>query len=135
MAKFVKIIHENNEIFLIKKFIRLFRRKIENRKKSRFSFVITGGSSQIKLYKELAKNKLIPWKKIDFFISDERFVKENSRYSNINMCKKFLLNKIKLSKIKWAAPYLLDWTFIFEFIDKYKHENRYKKGKNDNTYE
>ena len=100
MAKFAKIIHENNEIFLIKKFIRLFRRKIGNRKKNRFSFVITGGSSPIKLYKELAKNKLIPWRKIDFFISDERFVKENSRYSNINMCKKFLLNKIKLPKIQ-----------------------------------
>ena len=100
MAKFAKIIQENNENFLIKKFIRLFRRKIANRKKRRFSFVITGGSSPIKLYKQLAKNKLIPWKKIDFFISDERFVKENSRYSNINMCKKFLLNKIKLSKIQ-----------------------------------
>ena len=96
MAKFAKIIQENNENFLIKKFIRLFRRKITDKGKSRFSFVLTGGESPIKLYKCLAKNKKIPWKKIDFFIGDERYVKENSKYSNIWMCKKYLLNKIKI---------------------------------------
>ena len=96
MAKFAKIIQENNENFLIKKFIRLFRRKIVAKGKSRFSFVLTGGKSPIKLYKRLAKNNKIPWKKIDFFIGDERYVKENSRYSNIWMCKKYLLNKIKV---------------------------------------
>ena len=96
MAKFAKIIQENNENFLIKKFIRLFRRKIADKGKSRFSFVLTGGKSPIKLYKRLAKNNKIPWKKIDFFIGDERYVKENSKYSNIWMCKKYLLNKIKI---------------------------------------
>ena len=30
MAKFAKIIHQNNEIFLIKKFIRLFEDKVRN---------------------------------------------------------------------------------------------------------
>ena len=35
--------------------------------------------------------------------------------------------KIKLSKIKGAAPYQLDWTFIFEYIDKHKHENKKKQ--------
>ena len=83
MAKFAKIIQENNENFLIKKFIRLFRRKIATKGRSRFSFVLTGGKSPIKLYKCLAKNKKIPWKKIDFFIGDERYVKENSKHSNI----------------------------------------------------
>ena len=97
MAKFAKIIQENNENFLIKKFIRLFRRKIADKGKSRFSFVLTGGKSPIKLYKRLAKNNKIPWKKIDFFIGDERYVKENSKHSNIKMCKKYLLNKIKIS--------------------------------------
>jgi len=97
MAKFAKIIQENNENFLIKKFIRLFRRKIADKGKSRFSFVLTGGKSPIKLYKRLAKNNKIPWKKIDFFIGDERYVKESSKHSNIKMCKKYLLNKIKIS--------------------------------------
>ena len=98
MAKFAKKIHENNEILLIKKFIRLFRSKIQNNKKRRFSFVLTGGDSPINLYKYLAKNKKINWKIVDFFIGDERYVKENSKNSNIGMCKKYLLNKIKISK-------------------------------------
>ena len=70
--------------------------KMDNSEKNRFSFVLTGGKSPIKLYKQLAKNKKIPWKKIDFFIGDERYIKENSKFSNINMCKKYLLNKIKI---------------------------------------
>ena len=98
MAKFAKKIHENNEILLIKKFIRLFRSKLQNNKKRRFSFVLTGGDSPVKLYKYLAKNKKINWKKIDFFIGDERYVNEKSRDSNIMMCKKYLLNHKKISK-------------------------------------
>ena len=98
MAKFAKKIHQNNEILLIKKFISLFRYKLQNNKKRRFSFVLTGGNSPIKLYKYLARDKTINWKKIDFFIGDERYVKEKSKNSNIGMCKKYLLNKIKITK-------------------------------------
>ena len=97
MAKFAKIIHQKNENFLITKFIRLFREKINNKGKRRFSFVLTGGNSPIKLYKHLAKSRNINWEKIDFFIGDERYVKETSENSNIKMCKKYLLNKIKIS--------------------------------------
>ena len=59
--------------------------------------MLTGGESPIKLYKKLSKDKKIPWKKIDFFIGDERYVKENSKYSNIRMCRKHLLSKIRIS--------------------------------------
>ena len=97
MAKFTKIIKENTQNLLIQKFIRLFNNKLRNNKKKRFSLVLTGGESPIRLYKFLAKNKKIPWSKIDFFISDERYVNETSKNSNINMCKKYLLNKIKIS--------------------------------------
>ena len=96
MAKFTKKIVENSENFLIKKFITQFKRKIKNKGKKRFSFVLTGGNSPIKLYKNLAKEKNIPWKNIDFFFGDERCVKKNSKYSNINMCKKNLLKKIPI---------------------------------------
>ena len=96
MAKFTKKIVENSENFLIKKFITQFKRKIKNKERERFSFVLTGGNSPIKLYKNLAKEKNIPWKNIDFFLGDERCVKPNSKYSNINMCKKNLLNKIPI---------------------------------------
>ena len=64
MTKFTKKIVENSENFLIKKFITQFKRKIKNNGKKRFSFVLTGGNSPIKLYKNLAKEKNIPWKNI-----------------------------------------------------------------------
>tara|TARA_Y100000590_G_scaffold467584_1_gene646974 strand:+ start:90 stop:767 length:678 start_codon:yes stop_codon:yes gene_type:complete len=98
MAKFAKIIKENNENDLIEKFIRLFRSKIRDKQKKRFSFVLTGGTSPVKLYKKLSKENKINWKKVDFFIGDERHVKETSKNSNIAMCKKNLLNKINISK-------------------------------------
>ena len=96
MAKFTKKIAENSENFLIKKFINQFKRKIKNKGRERFSFVLTGGKSPIKLYKNLAKEKNIPWRNIDFFFGDERCVSKNSKYSNINMCKKNLLKKIPI---------------------------------------
>ena len=64
MAKFAKIIHQNNENFLITKFIRLFRSKIRNKGKRRFTFVLTGGDTPIKLYKHLARSRNINWRKI-----------------------------------------------------------------------
>ena len=96
MTKFTKKIVENSENFLIKKFITQFKRKIKNKGRERFSFVLTGGKSPIKLYKNLAKEKNIPWRNIDFFFGDERCVKKNSKYSNFNMCKKNLLKKIPI---------------------------------------
>ena len=96
MAKFTKKIVENSENFLIKKFITQFKRKIKNKGRERFSFVLTGGKSPIKLYKNLAKEKNIPWRNIDFFFGDERYVNKNSKDSNFNMCKKNLLKKIPI---------------------------------------
>ena len=96
MAKFTKKIAENSENFLIKKFINQFKRKIKNKGRERFSFVLTGGKSPIKLYKNLAKEKNIPWRNIDFFFGDERCVNKNSKNSNIYMCKKNLLKKIPI---------------------------------------
>ena len=98
MAKFAKKIHENKEIFLIKKFIGQFKRKVKKKVKGRFSFVLTGGDSPARLYQRLSKEKGINWKKVDFFVGDERFVSENSNYSNINLCKRKLLNNINISK-------------------------------------
>ena len=100
MAKFSNIIRENNENILINKFIKTFKyflKKSEKRTR-RFSFVLTGGQSPIRLYKKIANDKKIIWDKVDFFIGDERYTNESSRHSNINLCKKYLLNKIKVSK-------------------------------------
>ena len=98
MAKFAKIIHKTNENHLIKKFIEHFKGQFFSRKKNRFSFVLTGGDSPINLYRKLANEKNIDWKKVDFFVSDERYVSQKSIYSNINICKKNLLDKINISK-------------------------------------
>ena len=106
MAKFAKIIQENNENFLIKKFITLFKRKIANKGKNRFSFVLTGGKSPIKLYKCLAKNKKIPISIID----DNNFQKNHGGKSGQNIMAKVSLtfsksideiinNNIKNSKV------------------------------------
>tara|TARA_B100000029_G_C17522542_1_gene940441 strand:+ start:84 stop:764 length:681 start_codon:yes stop_codon:yes gene_type:complete len=132
MAKFAKKIHENNEILLIKKFISLFRSKLQKNKKRRFSFVLAGGKSPIKLYRYLAKDKKINWNKIDFFIGDERFVKESSKNSNIGMCKKYLLNKIKISKNQIYSISTEKISIKKSVID---YENKIKKyflGKNIN---
>ena len=100
MAKFSKIITENNENLLINKFIEKFKAQVSKKLKlsKRFSFVLAGGKSPIKLYQKLSKTKQIKWSKIDFFIGDERYVKENSKNSNIKLCKKYLLNKLKINK-------------------------------------
>jgi 6-phosphogluconolactonase len=100
MAKFSNIIRKNNENILINEFIKVFKYylKKSERKGKRFSFVLTGGESPIKLYKKISKDKNVNWRNIDFFIGDERYVNERSKYSNIKMCKKHLLNKIKISK-------------------------------------
>ncbi len=98
MAKFAKIIHENNENLLIKKFIEHFKHQASKIRKKRLTFVLTGGDTPIKLYNKLSKEKTIPWNKIDFFLSDERYVSEKSKFSNINICKKNLLDKINISE-------------------------------------
>ena len=99
MTKFSKIIRENNEKQLIHKFIGAFKVKLDKKsnKSKRFAFVLAGGESPIRLYKALSKDRKIEWKNVDFFIGDERYVKETSENSNIKMCKKYLLNKIKIS--------------------------------------
>ena len=123
MTKFAKIILENNENLLIKKLIRLFKAKVKKRGSKRFSFVLTGGESPINLYKNLSKDKKIPWKKIDFFISDERFVDKNSKNSNIKMCKKYLLDKIKISKnqiYEISTDKISIKKSVFDYEDKIK---------------
>ena len=73
-------------------------RKTKIKSSKRLSFVLTGGESPINLYKKLNKTKKIQWKYVDFFIGDERYVNNNSKNSNIKMCKKHLLNNKKISK-------------------------------------
>ena len=71
----MKIIRKNKEKQLIESFIKNFKKiaKKSERSKKRFSFALTGGSSPVRLYKKISKERL-NWKNVDFFWGDERFV-------------------------------------------------------------
>ena len=56
------------------------------------SFVLTGGSSPVNLYKKLAKSQ-IDWSNVDLFWGDERFVSKDSKYSNYKLAYDLLIKK------------------------------------------
>ena len=97
MPKLEKIIKKKSEKHLINEFISYFKNLSRKKRKlnKRFSFVLTGGSSPINLYKSLSKAK-IDWTNVDLFWGDERFVSSKSNNSNYNLVKKYLLNKINI---------------------------------------
>ena len=98
----MNIVRRKNENLLIKEFISFFKKiLIQKRKKNtRLSFVLTGGTSPINLYKELSKIK-IDWSNVDFFFSDERYVSNTSKNSNYNLAYNLLFKKIKIKKKKY----------------------------------
>ena len=79
----MKIINKKSEKSLIGQFISDFKKEYLRRKKQnkRFSFVLTGGKSPRKLYRNLAKIN-IDWSYIDLFWVDERYVSHFSKNSN-----------------------------------------------------
>ena len=87
----MRIIRKNSEKLLIESFIREFKKISKNKelKKKRLSFVLTGGSSPVNLYKKLSKVNL-NWKNIDFFWGDERYVSNKSIHSNYCLANKTL---------------------------------------------
>jgi len=98
-VKFMRFIRKSRENLLIKSFIKDLKNIAKKRERinKRFSFVLTGGNSPIKLYKALAKEN-IRWKNIDFFWGDERLVSKKSKYSNFNLANTNILKKIEVDK-------------------------------------
>ncbi len=98
MAKFKRILKKKTENQLIKVFISYLKRQIakKEKKNKKFSFVLTGGSSPIRLYRSLAKTK-INWKNIDLFWGDERYVSKKSINSNYKLVYINLIKKIKIN--------------------------------------
>ena len=68
------------------------------KKKDRFKFCVSGGSTPKSVYKLLSKSDL-RWDMVDVFLGDERCVDPNSELSNSLMLKNSLLNQS--SKIKF----------------------------------
>ena len=95
----MKIKKKFNEIALINTFINQLKKDISKSKKrnKRFSFVLTGGKSPIKLYKKLAKSK-IDWSSVDLFWGDERHVSNKSKNSNYKLAYDTFIKKIKIKK-------------------------------------
>ena len=95
----MKIKKKLNEITLINTFIDQLKKdiSISKKKNERFSFVLTGGKSPIKLYKKLAKSK-IDWSSVDLFWGDERHVSNKSKNSNYKLAYDTFIKKIKIKK-------------------------------------
>ena len=95
----MKIKKKLNEITLINTFIDQLKKdiSISKKKNERFSFVLTGGKSPIKLYKKLAKSK-IDWSSVDLFWGDERHVSNRSKNSNYKLAYDTFIKKIKIKK-------------------------------------
>ncbi|QOW11838.1 6-phosphogluconolactonase [Kaistella flava (ex Peng et al. 2021)] len=71
------------------------------KKRGRFNFVLSGGSSPRKLYELLASKNYhnkIAWNKTYFFFGDERFVPENDSQRNSLMVKEVLFDPLKITK-------------------------------------
>ena len=95
----MKIINKKSEKSLINQFIQQFKKDYLRKKKQkkRFSFVLTGGRSPVKLYKKLSKLK-IDWNNVDFFWGDERYVSHTSKNSNYKLAFNYLIKKIEINK-------------------------------------
>jgi 6-phosphogluconolactonase len=78
------------------KLIKIYEKKIKI-KNSRLSLLVAGGKSPLKLYRELSKIS-IDWSRVDFFLTDERFVSLKSINSNYRNIYNNFLKRIKINK-------------------------------------
>jgi 6-phosphogluconolactonase len=69
------------------------------KKNEKLNIILSGGNSPLQYYKSFSKKK-INFKNLNFFLLDDRIVRNNSKYSNYNNIKKsFKKNKIIYDKI------------------------------------
>ena len=127
----MKIEKKFNEITLINTFIDQLKKdiSISKKKNERYSFVLTGGRSPVKLYKKLAKSK-IDWSSVDLFWGDERHVSNKSKNSNYKLAYDTFIKKIKIKK---SNLYKIDTNNnLNNSAQKYKRKiiNYFKNNKN-----
>ncbi len=123
-------IRRKNEKALITEFIQILKSEInkKNKRNERLSFVLTGGSSPIKLYKKLSQSK-IDWSNVDFFWGDERYVHKKSKNSNYKLAQDLLFKKAKI-KNKNLFSIQTNVNEIKKSSDIYENTiRRYFKGK------
>ena len=95
----MKIINKKSEKSLINQFISDLKKDCLRKKKrnERFSFLLTGGKSPIRLYRKLARID-IDWNYVDFFWGDERYVSHLSVNSNYKLAFDEFIKKIEIDK-------------------------------------
>ena len=127
----MKIIRKIKEKLLIESFKKEFKKIAlkKERNKERLSFVLTGGTTPIKLYKELSKLSL-DWQNVDFFWGDERYVSKKSKHSNFLLVKKNLLNFINIKKSQIYSVDTKKKTSLKSTSDYKKKIKKYFKRKN-----
>lgn len=76
-----------------------FMAKVCKQKKTVVNIALSGGSTPKKIYEELAKQKKNSFKKINFYMVDERYVSPNQADSNYRMIFEALIKPLK-NKIK-----------------------------------
>jgi 6-phosphogluconolactonase len=70
------------------------------RERDHFDMVLAGGDTPRPLYRHLAENyhEKIPWGKIRFFWSDERYVPHDAPHSNYGMARETLLEHVPIDR-------------------------------------
>ena len=121
----MKIIRKSSEKLLIDSFVSKFEKiaRKKERTKKRLSFVLTGGSSPINLYRKLSKAN-VNWRNVDFFWGDERYVSKNSIHSNYRLALKELL---KVTKVKKKQIYSFNTKKISAKKSAIQYSNKIKK--------
>ena len=74
------------------------------KKKGYVNIIISGGSSPLKLYNYIIKQKL-NWDRVKFSLLDERLVNNNSKFSNYNNIKKIFKKNKKINFINLLNCY------------------------------
>ena len=130
MAKFKRILKKKTENQLIKVFISYLKRQIakKEKKNKKFSFVLTGGSSPIRLYRSLAKAR-INWKNIDLFWGDERYVSKKSINSNYKLVYINLIKRIKINNYNIFDVDTNKASLSASALDYHKRIKKYFKNK------
>jgi len=92
----MKLITISNSKILFEKAASIVASEIDtlSKKEDIITLGLVGGRSVEKIYEILAKKELLAWKKVHFFLVDERNVPNNNINSNYNLIYKHLIKKL-----------------------------------------
>jgi 6-phosphogluconolactonase len=103
-------------------------------KRDSFSLVLSGGALIQSLYRALFYRDNIPWKKIHFFVTDEKCLPNDNRESNFQNAVNSLLRRsnIPLQNIHWINPEIIP---LKKAASEYQKTIKHYLSKNDNFFD